>query len=254
MGNGLIETSDGSFTLYSKQFDQNYHSTKAGALNESLTKHVVPALTYHKDKTELNILDICFGIGYNTLATLYYAKLNNLNIKFNIFSPEFDLKLIKSLSEFKYPKEFDEYKNIIKSLHKTLSYKDENIQIEIYNGDAREYIKILKNITKETKGFDIVYQDAFSSDVNRSLWTKEYFKDISKILSLDAIITTYSIATPVRLSMWENGINIYEYKKGDTDKSTIGLNKKELDTRYKYIDMELKKLRNTSAKALKDIN
>ena len=248
----MIQTSDGSYTLYSPKFNQNYHSTKAGALNESLTKHIIPALTYHKDKLELNILDICFGIGYNTLATLYYAKNNNLDIKFNIYSPEFDLELIKSLSCFNYPKEFDEYKNIIKSLYETLSYKDDNLQIEIYNGDARKYIKNLKNITKETKGFDIVYQDAFSSDVNKSLWTKEYFNDISKVLSSDAIITTYSIATPVRLSMWENHIKIYEYKKGDIDKSTIGLNKEEIDTQYKYIDMELKKQRNTSAKALSD--
>jgi len=241
----LIQTSDGSFTLYSKEFDQNFHSTKAGALNESLTKHVVPALSYHQNRLELNILDICFGIGYNTLATLYYAKKNNLNIKFNIYSPEFDLELLKSLENFQYPKEFEEFKNIINSLSQNLSYKDENLNIEIFNGDAREYIKKLKNI-------DIVYQDPFSSDVNKLLWTKEYFHDISKTLSADAIITTYSIATPVRLSMWENGIEIYEYKKGDTDRSTIGLNKKNIDSRYKYIDMVLKQQRNTEARALRD--
>jgi len=245
VGYELIQTSDGSYTLYSEQFDQNFHSTKAGALNEALIKHVVPALTYHSNKYELNILDICFGIGYNTLATLYYAKKNNLNIKFNIYSPEFDLELLNSLKDFQYPKEFDEYKDIINQLSTKLSYKDENLNIEIFNGDAREYIKTLNNI-------DIVYQDAFSSDVNKSLWTKEYFKDIAKTLNNDAIITTYSIATPVRLSMWENGIEIYEYKKGDTDRSTIGLNKKEIDTNYKYIDMVLKQQRNTQAKALED--
>ena len=250
----MIRTSDGSFTLYSEKFNQTYHSIKAGALNESLTKHIVPALTYHQNKTSLNILDICFGLGYNTIATLYYIKINNLNIKVNIYSPEFDRELLNSLSSLKYPQEFDEYKNIIKCLSETLSYRDENIDIKIYNGDARKYIKTLSNIIKETKGFDIVYQDPFSSDVNRSLWTKEYFSDIKNILSDDAIITTYSIATPVRLSMWENDIVIYEYKKGNTDRSTIGLNKNKLDTRYKYIDMELKKLRNITAEALTDTN
>jgi len=245
VGYELIQTSDGSYTLYSEQFDQNFHSTKAGALNEALIKHVVPALTYHSNKYELNILDICFGIGYNTLATLYYAKKNNLTIKFNIYSPEFDLELLNSLKDFQYPKEFDEYKDIINQLSTKLSYKDENLNIEIFNGDAREYIKTLNNI-------DIVYQDAFSSDVNKSLWTKEYFKDIAKTLNNDAIITTYSIATPVRLSMWENGIEIYEYKKGDTDRSTIGLNKKNIDPKYKYIDMVLKQQRNKTATALVD--
>ena len=176
---------------------------------------------------------------------MYYAKKNNLNIKFNIYSPEFDLELLNSLKDFQYPKEFDEYKDIINQLSTKLSYKDENLNIEIFNGDAREYIKTLNNI-------DIVYQDAFSSDVNKSLWTKEYFKDIAKTLNNDAIITTYSIATPVRLSMWENGIEIYEYKKGDTDRSTIGLNKKNIDPKYKYIDMVLKQQRNKTATALVD--
>ncbi|MEA3554923.1 MAG: MnmC family methyltransferase [Campylobacterota bacterium] len=250
----MILTSDGTYTLYSKEFEQNYHSAKEGALNESLSKHIIPALTYHKEKKELNILDICFGIGYNTLATLYYIKQNNLDIKVNIFSPEFDKELLLSLKDFNYPDEFKEFQNIIDILSSKLYYKDENITIEIFNGDAREYIQNLNSTTKETKGFDIVYQDAFSSDVNRLLWTQEYFKEISSILSDDAIITTYSIATPIRLSIYNNDLKIYEYKPENSNRITIALNKKEIhkDINYKYIDMELKQQRNKTAKALKD--
>ena len=247
MGNGLILTSDGTYTLYSKEFNQNYHSQKEGALNESLSKHIIPALTYHKEKKELNILDICFGLGYNTLATLYYIKQNNLDIKVNIFSPEFDKELLLSLGDFNYPDEFKEFKNIIEILSKEFKYKDDKINIEIFNGDAREYLTNLKNI-------DIVYQDAFSSDVNRFLWTQEYFKQIKFILNDDAIITTYSIATPIRLSIYNNDLTIYEYKPESSNRITIALNKKEIhkDIKYKYIDMELKQQRNKIAKALKD--
>ena len=243
----MILTSDGTYTLYSKEFNQNYHSQKEGALNESLSKHIIPALTYHKEKKELNILDICFGLGYNTLATLYYIKQNNLDIKVNIFSPEFDKELLLSLRDFNYPDEFKEFKNIIEILSKEFKYKDDKINIEIFNGDAREYLTNLKNI-------DIVYQDAFSSDVNRFLWTQEYFKQIKFILNDDAIITTYSIATPIRLSIYNNDLTIYEYKPESSNRITIALNKKEIhkDIKYKYIDMELKQQRNKIAKALKD--
>ena len=72
------------------------------------------------------------------------------------------------------------------------------------------------------------------------------------MLEDDAIITTYSIATPVRLSMWENDLNIYEIRSEDTNKSTIALNKREIDERYKFVDMELKIQRNKDAKALYD--
>jgi tRNA U34 5-methylaminomethyl-2-thiouridine-forming methyltransferase MnmC len=214
-------------------------------LKESLTKHIIPALTYQSSKEELNILDICFGIGYNTLATLYYMKKHNITKKVNIYSPEFDLELLRSLKNFNYPTQFEPFKNIIEQISTNLHYEDDNIKITVFNGDARKYIKTLSNI-------NIVYQDAFSSDVNRMLWTKEYFEDISKSLDGDAIITTYSIATPVRLSMWENGLNIYEIRQEGINKSTIALNKKQPDSRYKYIDMELKKQRNKAASALYD--
>ncbi len=247
----MIETSDGSYTLYSKEFNQHYHSTKEGALNESLSKHIIPALKYHTNKKELNILDICFGLGYNTLSTLYYIKSNSLNIKVNIYSPEFDNELLKSLKDFKYPEEFDSLKNIINTLSDKFYYEDDNIKIVIFNGDAREYINGLK---QENKFFDIVYQDAFSSDVNRSLWTQEYFKEIKSILNEDAIITTYSIATPIRLSIYNNDFKIYEYKPNNSNRITIALSKHEIheDIQYKYIDMELKQKRNQNAKAIFD--
>ena len=247
--NNLVLTNDGSYTLYSQAFDQNYHSAKEGALNESLSKHIIPAFEYFKNPKTLNILDICFGLGYNTLATLYYIKQNNLKIKLNIYSPELDTALLLSLKDFKYPKEFDSLKNVIIALSKNLKYQDTNINIEIYNGDARKYLDYLK-----PNSIDVVYQDAFSSNVNRSLWTKEYFKQIKKVLKTDAIITTYSIATPIRLSIFENNINIYEYKPQNSNKITIGLNKKDIhdEKNYKYINMILKQQRNKLAKSLND--
>ena len=243
-----VLTNDGSYTLYSELFNQHYHSCRDGALNESLQKHVIPALTYHNTKKQLFILDICFGLGYNTLATLYYIKQNNLDIEVFIYSPEFDTDLLEMLGSFTYPKEFDRFKDIIIALSRTKHYKDQKCKITIYNADARIY---LKKLLLDGIKFDIVYQDAFSSDVNKSLWTKEYFADIVKLLKKDAIITTYSVATNVRLSMWENGLNIYEIVSNNR-KSTIALNKKEIDQNYKYIDMILKQQRNKVAKSLKD--
>lgn len=192
-------------------------------------------------------MDICFGLGYNTLATLYYLKKQGLDKKITVYSPELDAELLKQLSSFEYPKEFQEFFDIIQTLSKELYYEDESLEIEIYNRDAREYIKALHQ-----KGIfvDIVYQDPFSSEVNKSLWTVEYFKDISLLLNEDAIVTTYSIATPVRLSMYESGLYIYEITNKDKRKSTVAF-KTKID-QYKYIDMELKKQRNKSAKALRD--
>lgn len=97
-----------------------------------------------------------------------------------------------------------------------------------------------------------MYQDAFSSDVNKLLWTQEYFAQIKKILKEDAIITTYSIATPIRLSIYNNGLEIYEYKPDNSNRITLAFNKKERNSYYKYVDMKLKQKRNIAAKPLHD--
>lgn len=238
----LLITADGSKTLFSRKYNQSFHDLKTGAIKESLTKHVIPAFDF-SEKNELKILDICFGIGYNTLSTIYYILKNNFNINIEIYSPEFDLKLIKSLKDFEYPEEFNEIKHIIQKLSNNLKYEDKNIKIDLYIGDAREYIRTLENI-------DIVYQDAFSSEVNKELWTVEYFKDIYNVCSNNAIITTYSVSTNIRLSMYEAGFEIYEIKPVKK-KQTIAFKTKQ-NINAKYIDMELKKQRNTQARALYD--
>ena len=241
----MVTTKDGSNTLFSQRYNQHYHNPDDGAINEALTKHIIPTFTFHKDKKELTILDICFGIGYNTFSTIYYVLQNNLDIKLNFYSPELDGNLVKSLEDFPFPKEFDSIKHIINSVAKTSKYEDEKIKIEVFIGDARKYIKSLK-----PNSFDIVFQDAFSSDVNFELWTKEYFEDIYKIANNNFIMSSYAIATPIRLSMYEANFLIYEHRPVKR-KITLA-SKKPQKIIGKFIDMELKKQRNEKAVALYD--
>ncbi|WP_455757072.1 tRNA (5-methylaminomethyl-2-thiouridine)(34)-methyltransferase MnmD [Sulfurimonas sp.] len=236
---------DGSYTAYSKEYDEHYHSTQDGALHESLVKHVIPAFKTQKDKDEITILDICFGLGFNTLATLFYAKQNLPHAKINIYSPELDASLVKSLSEFTYPKEFDEFKEIISDLVENGVYDNGLWHVEIFLGDAREYIKQF-----EEESFNIVYQDAFSPSVNPILWTKEYFNDIKNIIKEDGVLTTYSIALATRLSLYENDFNLYINSGEDFRDATVA-SLSEM-SEFKKVDMQHKISCNPHAKALRD--
>jgi len=241
----IVPTKDGSHTLFSTQYNQHYHNVDDGAIQEALYKHVIPALSFHANTTQLRILDICFGLGYNTFATLYYILKNQLNIQVGIYSPELDENLILSLKNFTYPKEFEAIAPIIHSLLTHHTYTNEQFHIELFLGNAREYIKTLKNI-------DVVYQDAFSSEVNRELWSVEYFNDIYALCNETAIVTTYAIATPIRLSMFEAGFEIYEHIPSKR-KITLGFKQKQ-NTIGTYVDMKLKQQRNPTAKAIHDQN
>jgi len=240
----VVLCEDGTNTLFSKEFDEPYHSTKDGALHESLEKHVKPALALTKKKTQLTILDICFGLGYNTFATLYYIKKHKLSTKVHILSPEFDEGLVRSLDTFDYPPEFENIKHIIKAISQDLYYEDEQFKIEILLGDARQSIPQIK------EKIDIIYQDAFSPAHNPLLWTTEYFKDVRVICKEDALLTTYSTAAAIRLGLYENDFLIFVHRAEMMRYSTVASLKMLED--MEYIDMELKKQRNTKARSMKD--
>lgn len=242
----IVVCEDGTHTLYSKEFDEPYHSTKDGALHESLEKHVKPSLSLKADKDKLTILDICFGLGYNTFATLYTIKKRGLKTKIHILSPEFDEALVRSLEHFDFPKEFEAIKPIIQTISQNLYYEDEQFKIEILLGDARKSIPEIK------EKIDIVYQDAFSPAHNPLLWTKEWFRDVRAICQEDAILTTYSTAAAIRLGLYENGFYIFVHRAQMIRYSTVA-SLKMLDG-LEYIDMELKKIRNTKAKSLRDVD
>ena len=78
-------TDDGSIGLFSGDVDDIFHS-RYGALTEAYEKFILPSnLEYYlKNNFELNILDICYGIGYNTKALINeiinYFETNKYNI------------------------------------------------------------------------------------------------------------------------------------------------------------------------------
>lgn len=91
-------TKDGSVGLYSKDFNDIYHSA-TGALTEAYEKFIFPSnlhdilLRYDNIK----VLDICYGIGYNTKALLNYILENRKNIS---SQKNFQNKITNKFSKF----------------------------------------------------------------------------------------------------------------------------------------------------------
>lgn len=67
-------TNDGSVGLFSPDADDIYHSTY-GALTEAYEKFILPSnlKNFLKKNNEIKILDICFGIGYNSKSLINYV-------------------------------------------------------------------------------------------------------------------------------------------------------------------------------------
>ena len=94
-----------------------------------------------------------------------------------------------------------------------------------------------------------MYQDAFSPSSNPLLWTSEYFKDISALMKPTAILTTYSIALPIRIALYENALNVYLHS-GEGFRSSTLASKSELD--YEKVNVEHKMSCNPTVTSLRD--
>lgn len=230
----IIQTQDGSPTLYNEDFDECYHSLTDGAYTETLNKHILPPLLFTDvfDRPHLRVLDICFGLGYNSFATISHYFHLGYRGKLEIFSPEKDRAIFDKLTMLEYPYEM---KNIdIEKMIKDLKNEGKtspfcNMSLEVFLGDGRKYLSKFN-----PNSIDIIYQDPFSPSKNQELWDEEYFAVLFEIISEDGMITTYSTRDSIRKIAKKVGFFVYEYKTKFTRKSTL-LTKKSNSKLHKAI-------------------
>jgi len=236
---------DGSRTLFCSEVGEHYHSTKDGAFSEALHKHVLPAWEYRiAGRQRVAILDICFGLGYNTLVLIWYLRQQGYQGYLQIFSPEHDRQLLESLVDFPYPDEIMGLSPIIQELSNNLTYRDKNLAIEIVTLDARRWLADFSEMA------DIIFHDPFSPARNPKLWSREYFAQLRRVGAEDLLITTYSTATAVRMGLFENGFHIYENLPAAKVRSATLASLTPLP--LPEIDMVLKQQRNPRAASLRD--
>lgn len=185
-----IITGDRSLTFHNKEYDECYHSV-SGAIEEAFEKFAKPC----KLKDGMKVLDICFGIGYNSLAAISSADVG-------IVALESDAEILSRIDEIKVDEKLQKDYNKIKKAAKKLEYSDDKISIGIILGDARETIK------KVNGKFDAVFLDPFSPKKCPVLWTEEFFSEIAKRMKKGAVLATYSCAAKVRENLKSAGFNV----------------------------------------------
>ena len=193
-----VITDDGSATFHNSGYDEHYH-TKSGADEESIKKFAVPCRIKELAKTgKIAILDVCFGLGYNTAAAIDAAKDSNPDCQITIVALENDQEILDKIQEINST--FKSYATIKESM-KTKKEKD-GVKIMLLLDDAR---KTIKNVKEK---FDAVFLDPFSPKTCPELWTEEFFIDIRKTMKPEAILATYSCARVVRENLKKAGFTV----------------------------------------------
>ena len=202
-----VITKDGSITLRSILFQENFHSLE-GAHKETQIKFINPSdLNRFKDKS-LTVLDICFGLGYN--SALLFNSLIKQNSHVNWYALEIDKNPLeyslgnKLFQELCHPKVL----KIFKSLSQNCKYKDQFFECDILWGDAREKInKIPKNIK-----FDLIYLDGFSPQKCPQVWSVEFLEKVTQKLNIHGYLITYSSSAAIRKTLQNLGLKIFNIK------------------------------------------
>ena len=202
-----ILTGDGTYSLRSVHYQENFHSL-GGALEETKIKFIDPSdLKRFKDKS-LNVLDICFGLGYNSASL--FNELIKQNSFLNWYALEIDKKPLeyslrnKSFKELWDPKIVE----IFEFLLKENRFEDEFLKCEIIWGEAREGIRTIPTNMK----FDLIYLDGFSPQKCPQVWTFEFLYMVSQKLNPMGYLITYSSAAAVRKTFRDLDLKIFSIK------------------------------------------
>ncbi len=208
----LIEvlTKDGSYSLRSVFFQENFHSL-SGALKETKIKFTAPSDLQRFQGKSLNVLDICFGMGYNSASLI--NELIKQNSLLNWYALEIDKKPLEyALRNKSFQKSWNpKVKKIFKSLYKNDYFEDQFFKCQIFWGDAREKINIIPAANK----FDLIYLDGFSPQKCPQVWTIEFLSKVNQKLNPQGYLITYSSSAAVRNTLRNLGLEIFNIKPSD---------------------------------------
>jgi len=198
----LVQTRDGTFTLYSREYGEHMHSL-SGAYEEALLKHVYPSGLFKRKAKSIYVLDVGFGLGYNILALFAECAKKNYSGSLSVISLEKEKFFLSTMDRISFNDERDGMYSLIKKAYMHGSVRNDGVYIKIEFGDARDSVKKLTGIS-----FDAVFFDPFSPSKNPELWSVEFFQEIYRLISDTGILTTYSSAFQIRMALIEAGFII----------------------------------------------
>jgi tRNA U34 5-methylaminomethyl-2-thiouridine-forming methyltransferase MnmC len=189
----IVNTSDGSQTLYIPEMDEQYHSMN-GALTESNYVYLGKGYLFHKSNAPI-VFEVGFGTGLNCLLTALLAeKQKRTTTYYTIEKYPLDKKIIEHL---KYGENISaEAQILFEKIH--CCEWDKPIQISKYFKLIKLRSDLIENNLKEVKDCNVIYFDAFGPDKQPEMWQPQIFQKIYSITSHGGVFVTYSAKGAVR--------------------------------------------------------
>lgn len=210
-----VETADGSSTFYSEAFGEWFHSREGACYEaqETYVKSVQLAQRVQKMAAgePLKILDVCYGLGYNTAAALEAIWAVDTACAVEVKALEIDIEVAKSaiaqnlIQRYSLP-----VQAVLSAIASTGTVQRSALSVQLLLGDARQQIQ---SLIAEQWQADIIFLDPFSPPHCPQLWTVEFLALVSQCLSPNGgELVTYSCAAAVRSALIQAGLSITSLK------------------------------------------
>ncbi|MDJ0714090.1 MAG: MnmC family methyltransferase [Prochloraceae cyanobacterium] len=198
-------TEDGSFTFFNHELGEAFHS-RAGAKLEAAQKFVKPCNIAEKARvnSRLCLLDICYGLGYNSAAALTTIQSINPECCVELIALEIDLRVPRQAVEGQLLNGWPQtICRSLTALAESGEIKTPQLQGKLLLGDAR---KTIQQVLNSPFRADAIFLDPFSPPKCPQLWTVEFLQLVAMCLAPTGRLATYSCAAPVRAAIGLTGL------------------------------------------------
>ena len=202
----IRRTADGSFSLWSEQFGEGFHSGR-GAVREARETFVAPAeLLRFSTGSTLRVVDLCVGTGSNTAALLEACSDQGLQLQW--WGLELDpatLRLALAEPSFQSQWQSEALDPLCQLDHQGI-WNSQLGQGHMLWGDARQTVKAVLEQARGT--VDLVLHDAFSPRHCPQLWTVDFLAQLGALLAPKGRLITYCSAAAVRQGLRLAGLEL----------------------------------------------
>jgi tRNA U34 5-methylaminomethyl-2-thiouridine-forming methyltransferase MnmC len=208
----LQSTDDGSYTFFSDEFGETFHSS-SGAKQEAEGKFVEPCQLKEiaKNNRSLKLLDICYGLGYNTAAALEAIWRVNPDCFVEVMALESDRAVpLQAVSQQLLDRWSSPISNWLQTLAESQKVSNSRLKARLLIGDARQTIEDICELNFQA---DAIFLDPFSPPKCPQLWTVEFLALVASYLKSEGRLATYSCAASVRTALQLAGLQIGSSKR-----------------------------------------
>lgn len=185
----IIQTRDGSYSLFNSQINETYHSIH-GALQESRHVFIEHGLHYLQNKFGLKalaIFEVGFGTGLNALLAAEFAEKHGIQIDYCAIET-FPLSW-EMAAQLNYGRllEWGDGTEVFKKIH----FSDWETQGQITHFFSLRKVKGTIHDYVMPQKFDCIFFDAFAPEKQPEMWTRDVLAKTTDAFNDRGVLVTY---------------------------------------------------------------